>query len=810
MKIRASAVAFALLLGLAPIGARASCASQNTSNYYADIERYAGASLVGYFPLTDASGAGTALECSGATGASNGTPTSVTFGSTGLVSGSTDTAASFSGATPSKVVVPYSGSWYVTLFDNGTAGHFEADIDVTGITAHGGGIIASQGVFANGSWTWFVTNDGSANHLEVNWNGVGGSGYLSATTTSETIALTGKRHVSMIWAGSGSGATSDLTLSIDGEPQPLTVTINSLGTHSFHGTSNLTIGQPFNSGDSLVVQHLAFYNTSDPAGATPHLSNLSGNPPRDALDFYHGQGLRQNNQPPFAAPSTSCVVFEKDYSDVDVINDINTAVWLAFKHQWTLCAIMVNSAYPPNAASATRALLDAWNLRSVPVYNYQGTGGVTGTPDNGFTNAIQANYRPQDSTNVGIKTFTPVVGGSGFSVGDIFQINGGTVASGFGAAKYVVLAVSGSSVATARIKESGSYSTAPSGTVTTTAITGGGTGLTGTITTASGKGNFGDAEWALHDLIAAHPGNVTLINGGQSHLDYALSQDHPTDLCSLSAVGVMQGDNPNNVLYGNGGEFNAGATGSEWNAFYGVLAGCSPKITVVSYGVENTEGHGSGNSQWVYMGENPKSTLNGASVSGTSLTFSSVASGTVNVGDYVYGASIQGGLKIVSGSGTSWTLNTSVSATGPETMFTNGWDNPAIVAFINSSTADGSCASSSPAFKWCRLSWTPVLMYALQSGVNPLGSGRQLYAMWMGNNGKMFMDSTTPCGTSATGQNCWSPSTQWANYVLQRTASDSIINNQNLLVANDNPANYLPLFRRQPEPGARAGSRRAN
>ena len=505
------------------------------------------------------------------------------------------------------------------------------------------------------------------------------------------------------------------------------------------------------------------------------------------------------------------VVFEKDYSDVDVINDINTAVWLMFKHNWTLCAVMVNSAYPPNAASATRALLDVWGLQSVPVYNYQGTGGQTSGPDNGFTNAIEANYRPQDSTDVGIQSFTPSGGagaGSGYATGDLFQINGGTPAAGFGAAQYIVLTTgAGGSVTSARIKESGSYSTPPSGTVTTTALTGGGTGLTGTVATAAGKGNYGNAEWALYDLVNAHPGGVTLINGGQSHLDYAMAEDHPATLCGLSTVGVMQGWNPSNGMYGTGAEFNANNSGPEWAAFYSALAACGTPVPVISYGVENTEVNGSGNNQWVYMGENPKSVLNGARISGSTLTLSAVASGTISVGDTVYGTSVPGGVKIVSGSGLSWQLNRTLSTipgSGTETMFTNGWDNPAIVAYLNNSTSTSACQGATPAFYWCRLSWTPLLMYAIQAGINPNGSGRQLWTMWGGNNGTMTMNAPS------SGDDSWSPTPGSGFNFITRTASDSIINNQNALVANDNPSNYLPLFRRRPEPGLRAGSRHAN
>lgn len=78
----------------------------------------------------------------------------------------------------------------------------------------------------------------------------------------------------------------------------------------------------------------------------------------------------------------------------------------------------------------------------------------------------------------------------------------------------------------------------------------------------------------------------------------------------------------------------------------------------------------------VYGLENPTSTQIGASItgsiSGTTLTVASVASGAVAIGDIVTGTGVAQGCVITAGSGSTWTVNqtytTAVPATGTETM----------------------------------------------------------------------------------------------------------------------------------------------
>ena len=60
--------------------------------------------------------------------------------------------------------------------------------------------------------------------------------------------------------------------------------------------------------------------------------------------------------------------------------------------------------------------------------------------------------------------------------------------------------------------------------------------------------------------------------------------------------------------------------------------------------------------------------MTGSSISGTTLTVGTVSSGTVVAGMYLTGGSIPQGTYIISGSGTTWTVNQSVTATGSITI----------------------------------------------------------------------------------------------------------------------------------------------
>lgn len=91
----------------------------------------------------------------------------------------------------------------------------------------------------------------------------------------------------------------------------------------------------------------------------------------------------------------------------------------------------------------------------------------------GFTTAVM-------DTGSGAKTISIVVGGSGYALGDVINLTGGTVLVGprFGG---VVAALSGSSVSSIKIFENGEYKTIPTGTISTT-TSGAGSGCTVTLT----------------------------------------------------------------------------------------------------------------------------------------------------------------------------------------------------------------------------------------------------------------------------------------------------------------------------------------
>lgn len=88
------------------------------------------------------------------------------------------------------------------------------------------------------------------------------------------------------------------------------------------------------------------------------------------------------------------------------------------------------------------------------------------------------------ATNSHVATAAVNAGGTGYAVGDILRINGGTTVGGHTAA-VEVLTLSGSAVATIRIYRGGSYTVNPGTGATTTAETGSGTGCTVDTTIAS-------------------------------------------------------------------------------------------------------------------------------------------------------------------------------------------------------------------------------------------------------------------------------------------------------------------------------------
>lgn len=88
------------------------------------------------------------------------------------------------------------------------------------------------------------------------------------------------------------------------------------------------------------------------------------------------------------------------------------------------------------------------------------------------------------ATNSHVTTVAVAAGGSGYTVGDLLRINGGTTVGGHTAA-VEVLTTSGGAVATVRIARGGAYTANPGTGASTTAETGSGTGCTITTTIAA-------------------------------------------------------------------------------------------------------------------------------------------------------------------------------------------------------------------------------------------------------------------------------------------------------------------------------------
>lgn len=94
----------------------------------------------------------------------------------------------------------------------------------------------------------------------------------------------------------------------------------------------------------------------------------------------------------------------------------------------------------------------------------------------------------QFAVNESVATSALNAAGTGYAVGDIFEIDGGTHPSTLANARatFEVLTLSGSAIATFRIRDAGSYTVAPGTTgIATTALSGGGSGATLDLTYAS-------------------------------------------------------------------------------------------------------------------------------------------------------------------------------------------------------------------------------------------------------------------------------------------------------------------------------------
>lgn len=111
-------------------------------------------------------------------------------------------------------------------------------------------------------------------------------------------------------------------------------------------------------------------------------------------------------------------------------------------------------------------------------------------------------------TSQNVATAVVAAGGSGYAVGDILGVNGGTTVGGHKAA-VEVLTLSGSAVATVRLARCGAYTVNPGTGASTTAETGAGTGCTITTT-------LGAAQWSV-ERRSRQAVSATIAAGGTGY-----------------------------------------------------------------------------------------------------------------------------------------------------------------------------------------------------------------------------------------------------------------------------------------------------
>ena len=136
--------------------------------------------------------------------------------------------------------------------------------------------------------------------------------------------------------------------------------------------------------------------------------------------------------------------------------------------------------------SITGTLADATTVSVQPSVGITFASGVViGDPVNGITLRIGLPQLENNNTATGVASATVAAGGTGYAVGDVLQIVGGSGT----AARLTVATLSGSAVATVTVSTAGNYTTFPSPQpVSVTAITGTGSSATFNIVPQSQNG----------------------------------------------------------------------------------------------------------------------------------------------------------------------------------------------------------------------------------------------------------------------------------------------------------------------------------
>lgn len=147
-----------------------------------------------------------------------------------------------------------------------------------------------------------------------------------------------------------------------------------------------------------------------------------------------------------------------------------------------------------------------------------------------------------------ITNLTIVSGGSGYALGDYIAINGGTVGALGLVTRCVVSGVSGNVVSAVKIFESGEYITAPSGTLSTTATSGGGSGLTFTSINAglniqlSSQPNADIGFTQSTALESLLPSTLMTVQNYNGTYNRAVAMASPSGGATGSAAGLDTGN----------------------------------------------------------------------------------------------------------------------------------------------------------------------------------------------------------------------------------------------------------------------------
>jgi hypothetical protein len=575
------------------------------SNYSAEILNWSGTSLVYYGRLTDGSGTSAAAD-SGPNGLAGLVSGTITFGSTGLVTGSSDTSALW-GASGALDL----GSAGETFFHNWDYTHpmhveaiFKPNLNrVNGVQEQA--VIFSKASSASPYQGWSVNvafDDAVSNKTALEFtlsHSITAGQYMQVYCATD---LANGTTYALAADYDGSGSVGGMTLSVNGVPCTTMVSASA----STLSTSIITAVDPFvgaQQGNANFLkgnlQEVAIWNVSHPAGYQSGMG--SATVPGDTIAWYHSN-LQQGTGLPVAwNPNVPNVIWDDDITDdIGGTNDVQELIWLHKNRYINLVGIVADTA-DVNSASVARAILDYWGLQSVPVLAYQGT--FFAGNSQGFSSSTTTQFRPQDITNVGISSTlgTVSVAGTNYQVGDVLPIPGGTLANGFSAATLTVTSVSGGGITGLRVSNSGSYSSAPSSPVTLP-NNHGGTQAVVAFSTCARRCNYTDPDSGLIDLINRYNNIAYVMGGTASALQPLLQNYHSAVSSQIGALIFISGEAPSCTYWNVCPDYNLHSSPSSYNY---VDANWPSNVPIFQFGTENPfaqESNNGGPGCFVYGG----------------------------------------------------------------------------------------------------------------------------------------------------------------------------------------------------------------